>query len=60
MVMEKNKHELNETKKPFPRKDPQTEESEKSKRKAVSINLFFSSPGPIAITWHPSSVVCRL
>ena len=41
LVMEKNKHELNETKKPFPRKDPQREESEKSKRKAVSINLFF-------------------
>jgi hypothetical protein len=41
MVMEKNKHELNETKKPFPRKDPQTEESEKSKRKAMSINYIF-------------------
>jgi hypothetical protein len=41
MVTEKNKQELNETKKPFPRKDPLTEESEKSKRKAVSINLFF-------------------
>ena len=41
MVLEKNKHELNETKKPVPRKDPQTEESEKSKRKAVSIHLFF-------------------
>jgi hypothetical protein len=40
MVMEKNKHELNETKKSFLRKDPQTEESKKSKRKAVSIHFF--------------------
>ena len=39
--MEINKHELNETKKPFPRKDPQTEKSEKRKRKAVIIHLFF-------------------
>lgn len=38
MVMEKNKHDLHD-KKPtnkYPRKDPQAEESEKSKRKAVS------------------------
>lgn len=35
MVMEKNKNELQDTKKPsFPRKDPQVEETEKSKRKA--------------------------
>ena len=38
--MEKNQHELNETKKPVPRKDPQTKESEKNKRKAVSIHFF--------------------
>ena len=51
MVMEKNKHELNETKKTFPRKDPQTEESEKSKRKAVTI-IFF-------ILTNKSIVMCK-
>jgi hypothetical protein len=55
MVMEKNKHELNETKKPFPRKDPQTEESEKSKRKAVSIHFFLTNK---SIVMCKTNVLC--
>ena len=55
MVMEKNKHELNETKKPFPCKDPQTEESEKSKGKAVSIHFFLTNK---SIVMCKTNVLC--